>query len=151
MTQQTPRPAMTMREIREGLGHVQPGIPDPHVQTTGYTVSCLPEGHDDRWTYSVRVSYRGDGLWSVQCRGQYVDANGQRSPGFSWSGAPDEPATQAEMDAFDAEQAVWLKAYRFDEETALRLAKRAASTLTYRGRSVADVLAEDAAASGGGR
>lgn len=117
-------------------------IPDPTVQTTGYLVSCLPEGHDDRWTYTVRVSYRGEGLWSVQARGQYVDANGTRSPGFSWSGCPDEPATQAEMDAFDAEQAVWLKAYRFDHDTALRIAKQLAPTLTYRGRTVADALAE---------
>ncbi|MGW2720810.1 hypothetical protein [Streptomyces sp. NPDC001492] len=115
-------------------------IPEPTVQTTGYTVSCLPEGHDERWTFSVRVSYRGEGLWSVQCRGQYVDANGQRSPGFQWSHGPQEPATQAEMDAYDAEQAIWLKAYRFDHDTALRIARELAPTLTYRGRSVADVL-----------
>lgn len=116
-------------------------LPAPTVQTTGYLVSCLPEGHDDRWTYTVRVSYRGDGLWSVQARGQYVDANGQRSPGFSWSGCPDEPATQAEMDAFDAEQAVWLKAFRFEHDEALRIAKQLAPKLMYRGVSVADVLA----------
>lgn len=151
MTQHTPGRAMTMREIREGLGHTVPadGIPEPSAQITGYTVSCLPEGHDDRWTYSVRVSYRGEGLWSVQRRSQYVDANGTPSPGFSWSGGPDEPATQAEMDAFDAEQAVWLKAHRFGHDEALRLARELAPTLTYRGRSVADVLA--ASAAGGAR
>lgn len=140
----TDRPAMTMRQIREGLGHVQPGIPDPTVQPTGYVVSCLPEGHDDRWTYSVRVSYRGDGLWSVQRRGQYVDANGAPSPGFSWSGGPEEPATQAEMGSFDKEQAVWLAAHRFDHDTALRVARELAPTLTYRGRTVADALAAPA-------
>ena len=141
------QPAMTMRQIREGLGHIvpPPGVPDPIVQTTGYLISCLPEGHDDRWTYTVRVSYRGDGLWSVQCRGQYVDVNGQRLPGFSWSGCPNEPATQAEMDEFDAEQAEWLKAYRFDHVTALRIAKKLAPTLTYRGRTVADALRGSAA------
>lgn len=116
--------------------------PTPAVRPTRYVVSCLPEDHDERWTFSVRVSYRGDGLWSVKCRSQYLDASGRRSPGFSWSGGPDEPATQAEMDAFDAEQAVWLKAYRFDHDEALRLARELAPTLTYRGRSVADALAD---------
>jgi len=141
------RPAMTMRQIREALGHTvpPPGVPDPIVQTTGYLISCLPEGHDERWTFTVRVSYRGEDMWSVQCRSQYVDADGKRSPGFCWSRGPQEPATQAEMDEFDAEQAEWLKAYRFDHVTALRIAKRLAPTLTYRGRSVADVLAERAA------
>jgi hypothetical protein len=114
---------------------------DPFVQPTAYLVSCLPEGHDDRWTYSIRVTYRGDGLWSVQRRGQYVDANGIPSPGFSWSGGPDEPATEAEMDSFDKEQAAWLAVHRFEHDTALRLAKELAPTLTYRGRSVADALA----------
>ena len=121
----------------------RPAVPEPIVQTTGYTVSCLPEDHDERWTFSVRVSYRGDDQWSVQCRGQYVDADGKRSPGFQWSRGPEEPATQAEMDDFDAEQAVWLKAYRFDHDTALRLARQLAPTLTYRGQSVADALADD--------
>jgi hypothetical protein len=146
-TPPTDQPAMTMRQIRERLGHIKPSEPEAIVQTTGYVVSCLPEGHDDRWTYSVRVAYRGDGLWSVQRRSQYVDVSGIPSPGFSWSGGPDEPATEAEMDSFDAEQAEWLKAYRFDCDTALRLARQLAPTLTYRGRSVADVLAASAAGS----
>jgi hypothetical protein len=138
----TDQPAVTMREIREGLGHTTPppGVPTPTVQITGYVVSCLPEDHDDQWTYSVRVSYRSGGLWSVQRRGQYIDASGTPSPGFSWSGSPDEPATQADMDAFDAEQAEWLKAYRFDHDTALRLAMEQAPQLVYRGRTVADAL-----------
>jgi len=142
----SPRPAMTMREIREGLGHVTPGAPEPSVQTTGYVVSCLPEGHDDRYTYTVQVQYRGDDQWAVRYRGSYINADGERSPGFAWSEGPDEPATQAEMDDFDAQQDAWLKAHRFDHATALRLAKKLAPTLTYRGRSVADVLAEPAAA-----
>jgi hypothetical protein len=133
--------AKTMREIREGLGHVQPGEPEPIVETTGYLVSCLPEGHEERWTFAVRVANRGEGLWSVQRRGQYVDANGTPSPGFAWSGGLGEPATEAEMDSFDKEQAVWLAAHRFDHDTALRLARALAPHLTYRGRTVADALA----------
>jgi len=137
------KPAVTMREIREGLGHTvpPPGIPEPVATPTRYVVSCLPEGHDDRYTYTVQVEYRGEGWWSVRCRGQYLAADGTRSPGFAWSLGPDEPATEADMDAFDKEQAVWLAAHRFDHDTALRLAREQAPQLTYRGRTVADVLA----------
>jgi hypothetical protein len=133
---------MTMREIRERLGHTvpPPGVPEPTVQPTRYVISCLPEGHDERWTYSLNVDYRGEGLWAVRCRGSYIAADGSRSPGFAWSAGPDEPATQAEMDSFDKEQAVWLAAHRFDHDTALRLARGLAPYLTYRDRTVVDAL-----------
>lgn len=139
------KPAMTMREIREALGH-QPtptGLPEPTIQPTRYVISCLPEGHDDRWTYSLQAEYRGAGLWSVRYRGSYMAADGSRSPGFAWSAGPDEPATQDEMDSFDNEQNEWLAAHRFDLDTALRLARQLAPTLTYCGRTVADALAGD--------
>lgn len=112
------------------------------IRPTRFVASVLPEGHDDRWTYALQVEYRGEGQWSVRCRGQYLAADGTRSHGFCWSGGADEPATSAEMDLFDKEQAEWLAVYRFDEVTALRIAEEQAKTLTYRGRSVADVLAE---------
>jgi hypothetical protein len=121
-------------------------LPEVIVQPTRIVVSCLPEGHDDRSTYTVQIEYRGDGLWSVKRRGQFVAADGTTSPGFAWSLGPDEPATEDDMAAFDEEQAVWLAAHRFDYDTALRLAVEQAPTLTYRGRSVADVLAEPPAA-----
>jgi hypothetical protein len=132
MTDQ-PRPAMTMREIREGLGHPvpPPGIPESTVQATGYVVSCLPEGHDDRWTFTVQVPHRGNGLFAVKHGLRYYGTDG------TWSYEPDFGEDDAAEDA-------WLKAHRFDHDTALRLARQLAPTLTYRGRSVADALAEEA-------
>lgn len=115
--------------------------PEPTVQPTRYVVSCLPEGHDDRFTYTVQVEYRCYGQWSVRCRSRLLGTDGTWSQGFAWSEGPDEPATEAEMDSFDKEQDVWLAEHRFDHDTALRLAKEQASQITYRGRTVADALA----------
>jgi hypothetical protein len=130
MTDQPSHPAMTMREIREALGHTvpPPGIPEPTVLPTTYVVSCLPEGHDDRFTYTVRVQYRGDGRYAVRFGLRFYSTDG------TWEYEPD-------FDEDSAAEALWLKAHRFDHDTALRLARELASTLTYRGLSVADVLA----------
>lgn len=115
--------------------------PEPTVQPTRYVVSCLPEGHDERFTYTVQVEYRCDDLWAVRCRSRFLGSDGTWSHGFAWSEGPDEPATEVEMDSFDTEQAVWLAAHRFDHDTALRLAREQAPLLAYRGRTVADALA----------
>jgi hypothetical protein len=128
------KPAMTMREIREGLGHVTPGEPEPIVQATRYVVSCLPEGHDDRWTFTIQVRYRGRGRFAVE--------HGIRQYGTAgtWSYEPGWAEDGSDEKAEDA----WLDAHRFDHDTALRLARELAPRITYRGRSVADVLAEGA-------
>jgi hypothetical protein len=133
----TDQPAMTMRQIRERLGHTTPGIPDPVVQPTGYVVSCLPEGHDDRWTFTIQVKYAGDGLFAVHhgIRHYAADGTWEYEPGWLDDSSEDEA------------EAAWLKAHRFDHDEALRLARKLAPTLTYRGRSVADVLAAAAAGS----
>ncbi|MER8004808.1 hypothetical protein [Streptomyces sp. NPDC094149] len=128
MTTQQPRPAMTMREIREALGHVQPGIPEPTVQPTGYVISCLPEGHIDRWTFTVQVKYAGRDRWTVQHSIRHYGTDN------TWSYEPDHGED-------DAAEAAWRAEHTFDHDTALRLAKQLAPTLTYRGRSVADALA----------
>lgn len=130
----TGKPAMTMREIRDRLGHQTPppGIPEPTVQATRYVVSCLPEGHDDRWTYTIRVQYRGNGLYAVLFGLKYYGTDGR------WEYEPDWP----EVDS-DGQEA-WLAGHLFDHDTALRLAKELAPTLTYRGRTVADALAAPA-------
>lgn len=139
----TPKPAMTMREIREQLGHVAPGEPEAHVQTTRYVVSCLPEGHDDRFLFAVQVEYRGESKWAVSNRCRDLGRDGSWSFGFDWSGGDREPATSEELDLFDKEQQVWLADHRFDEQTALRLAKQAARLLEYRGYGVTQALAEN--------
>lgn len=114
---------------------------EPLVQPSSYLVSLLPEGHDDRYMFTVQVDYRGGGLWSVKNRSRILGVDGTWCTGFDWSGGPDEPATEAEMAQFDREQAAWLDAHRFDEETALRLAKDACRALSYRGWTAADALA----------
>jgi hypothetical protein len=132
-TPEPPGRAMTMREIREALGHTVPpsGVPEPTVQATAYVVSCLPEGHDDRWTFTVQVRYSGRGLFAVKHGIRHYGADG------TWSYEPD-------FDEDDAAEDAWLAAHRFDHDTALRIAREQAPRLTYRGRSVADVLAEAA-------
>jgi hypothetical protein len=119
-----------MREIREGLAHVKPDVPEPTVLPTRYAVSCLPEGHDDRWTFTIQIRYRG--------RGRYAIEHGIRQYGTdgTWSYEPDWAEDGSDEKAEDA----WLDAHRFDHDTALRLAKELAPRLTYRGRTVADAL-----------
>jgi hypothetical protein len=124
-----PRRAMTMREIREQLGHVQPGQPEPIVQATGYVVSCLPEGHDDRWTFTVQVKYAGGDRWAVRHHLRHYSVDG------TWEYEPDHGED-------DAAETAWKQAHTFDHDTALRIAREVAPSLTYRGRSVADALAE---------
>jgi hypothetical protein len=107
-----------------------PDIPEPTVQPTGYVVSCLPEGHDDRWTFTIQVKYTGNGEFAVRHRDRDYGTDG------TWGMEPDWPEHGID------ESAEWLTDHRFDHGTALRLARELAPTLTYRGRSVADVLAD---------
>jgi hypothetical protein len=107
--------------------------PEPTVQPTSYVVSSLPEGHDDRFTFTVQVRYHRDGLFSVRHGLKFADRDG------IWEYEPSWPEDGGEADAH-AEEA-WMAAHRFDHDTALRLARELAPTLTYRGRTVADALA----------
>jgi hypothetical protein len=108
---------------------VRTDIPEPTVQPTGYVVSCLPEGHDNRWTFTVQVRHTGHGLFAVKHGIRQYGTDG------AWSYEPD-------FDEDDDAEAAWMAAHRFDHDTALRLARELAPSLTYRGRSVADVLAD---------
>lgn len=114
----------------------------PVAHPTRYTVCLLPETADDYNLYAITVEYRGRGKWAVLNRSRYLDADGTWSYGFSWSGAPREPVTDAELDSFTTEEDDWKTAHRFDHGTALTLAARHARTLTYRGRTVADALTD---------
>jgi hypothetical protein len=112
--------------------HRHHSIPEPHVQPTGYRVSCLPEEHDDRWTFTVQVQHRGYGRYAVVHGLHQYGTDGQ------WSREPSWAEDGSDEDAENA----WLDAHHFDHDTALRLARELARTLTYRGRSVADVLGD---------
>lgn len=123
MTDQS-KPAMTMREIREALGHVEPGQPEPIVQATRYTVNCLPEDGLDSHVFEITVEYRGDNRWAVKRHSQCLAADG------TWD---------YEMRPSEREDD-WLAAHRFDLNTALKLAKEAAPHVTVNGFTVADAL-----------
>lgn len=103
--------------------------PEPTVLPTRYVVSCLPEDHDNRYWYTIRVEYGGHGQYAVRHNQMHYGTNG------AWEHEPHWPEHGIDEDM------VWLAAHRFDHDTALRLARELAPTLTYRGRSVADALA----------
>jgi hypothetical protein len=101
------------------------------VLPTRYVVSSLPEGHEDRYTFTINVHYRGYGRYAVQQGLRYYGTDG------TWSYEP-------EFDEDDQAEDAWLAEHRFDHDAALKLARELAPTLTYRGRTVADALKESA-------
>jgi hypothetical protein len=119
-------------------------IPEPTVQTCRYLISCLPEGHPERFLFTVQVEYRGDGKWAVTNRTRLLGYDGQWSFGFHWRDGG-EPSTDDECDEYEKQHGEWIAAHRFDEATAPELAKQAAKTLKYRDYDVAAALADKAA------
>lgn len=120
-------------------------VPEPTVRVTRYEVSCLPEDLSDAWAgnFTVTVEYRGEGLWSVsQGEHRKLGADGTWSWGYRWQEGTREPVTDEERDDYERGRGEWLAAHRFDEETALRLAREAAPLLKIRDFTVADALAE---------
>ena len=119
-------------------------VPEPTVRVTRYEVSCLPEDLSDAWAgnFTVTVEYRGEGLWSVsQGEHRKIGADGTWSWGYRWQGGNREPVTDEERDDYERGREEWLAAHRFDEETALRLARDAAPHIRLRDLTVADALA----------
>jgi hypothetical protein len=121
-----------------------PEIPEPVVRRTEYQVSCVPDDCIDADVFMLTVRYRGDGRWAV-CRGHSrdlpcLDADGEWSWGVDWEDGQ-EAVTEQEIAAYNAAREEWLDAHRFDEETALRLAKQFAPQMTVNGWTVADALA----------
>ena len=114
---------MTMREIREGLGYVQPGQPEPTVQATVYEVSLLPEGDINRLSFTINVEYRGGDRWAVVRSRQCMNAAGE----WSWESIPSEREDD------------WLAEHRFDLNTALRLAKEQAPKVVVNGMTALSV------------
>ncbi|MGW1938993.1 hypothetical protein [Streptomyces goshikiensis] len=117
-------------------------VGQPTVTPSRYLVSCLPEGRDPGYQFTIQVVYCGRDRWAVRNRTRDLGADGTWAWGFTWSGEGVEPATDAEMDHYEAELAAWVEAHRFDLETALRLAREQAPLLTSGGLTVADALAE---------
>ena len=120
-------------------------IPEPIVQRTEYWVSCLPEDDINASAFTLVVRYRGGGRWAVG-RGSTSDvpcmnAAGEWSYGVEWEDEGVEPSTDEEFASYNRARDEWMDAHRFDEETALRLAKQHAPQMTVNGWTVADALA----------
>jgi hypothetical protein len=101
-------------------------IPEPTVQPVRYTVTCLPEDDVNSHVFAIDVVYRGTGRWAVQ-RGEHacLGADGTWAQGVKEYDRGNE----------------WLDTHRFDLDTALKLAREAASLITVNGYTVADALA----------
>ncbi|MGW6531420.1 hypothetical protein [Streptomyces venezuelae] len=117
-----PKPAVTMREIREQLGHVDPGVPSASVQASRYEVSILPEDDINRSVFTINVEYRGDDRWAAVRHGQCLNAAGE----WSYESIPSEREDD------------WLAGHRFSLGAALVLAKKAAPHLRVNGRTALD-------------
>jgi hypothetical protein len=123
-TNEQPRRAMTMREIREGLGHTVPpvDVPEPTALPTRYAVSCFEPDDENGALYNLAVEYRGRGLWAVVRHRQCLNARSE----WSWESVPSEREDE------------WLAEHRFDLDTALRLAKQAAPHIVVNGYTAVD-------------
>ncbi|MET9953531.1 hypothetical protein ABZ135_18540 [Streptomyces sp. NPDC006339] len=119
MTDQPARPAMTMRDIRTALGHSEPPV---LVEATRYEVSVLPFDDINRGSFTISVEARGEGRWAVSRHRQCLDANGN----WSWESIPSERTDD------------WLAQHRFDLDTALSLARKAAPHLVVNGHTALD-------------
>jgi hypothetical protein len=97
-----------------------------HFVTAVVEMSCLPESHDDCPAYTVRVAYRGNGLYAVEHMRWCYDANYQRD----YNRVPDEGGEE------------WLARYRFNFTTALLVAQRVAHLLIVNGRTAEQLLKE---------
>lgn len=95
------------------------------VRPTEYTVSCFPEGHEDASSWDVKVEYRGPGSWAVT---RFHRCYGRRGQEVF------EPSPSSRTDSFK-------KAYRFDLDTAMAIAKRVAPKVVVNGMTPAQVLA----------
>jgi hypothetical protein len=119
-------------------------IPEPEVRVTRYEVSCLPEDDINAPAYTLAVEYRGDSRWAVKTGGACLNANGAKSWGHHWEDGR-EPVTEEELAAHEVSRQAWLDAHRFDEETALAVARKFAPTMTCMGHTVADALRDQEA------
>lgn len=99
-------------------------IPEATVRVVSYTVNCLPEDDVNSSVFAIEVEYRGGGRWAVTRHGSCLGADGTWDFGVKPYERGDD----------------WLNAHRFDEQTALKLAKEHAPLVTVNGHTVADAL-----------
>lgn len=114
---------------------------EPIVRVTRHEVNLLPDGVPDRELFGMDVVRHVDGRWSVR-RGEHrtLGADGTWSWGYRWCGGDREPETEAEWDDYHAGRDAWVAEHRFDEQTALKLAREAAPHMRVNRWTAADVL-----------
>lgn len=115
-------------------------IPPATIRVTAYEVSCIPEDNINRSAFTVRVEYRGDGVWVVRDHAAFRDADGNRSYGYSWRDGIQEPVTDEDFRSYEAGRVKWRARHYFTEPEALRIAAAVAPTLTCNRFTVADAL-----------
>jgi hypothetical protein len=98
----------------------------PRVQATRYTVNCMPEDSSpDSHVFEITVEWRGKDRWAVVRHGSCLGSDGEWDYEMRPSSREDD----------------WLATHRFDLETALELAKKAAPYVTVNGWTVEKALA----------
>lgn len=106
--------------------------PKAEVRATRYEVSLLPEDDINYPFYAIAVEARGNGRWAVVRHKRCLGPDGA----WSWESIPSEREDD------------WLATHRFDRDTAIRLAKQAAPTVTVNGITAAQAAARRVARAG---
>lgn len=99
-------------------------VAEPTVRPTRYEVSLLPQTDINYPSYVVTVEYRGAGRWAVTRHHHCLSVDGT----WSWEALPSN------------RQDEWLAAHRFNQETALHLAREAVWHITVNGHTVHEAL-----------
>lgn len=97
------------------------------LMATEFTVSLLPETHNDYLSFVIQVSYRGKNKWAVLREGRCLSRDGSWDP---------EPSTSNREDD-------WLDKHRFTLDQALQLAREWVRKVTVGGLTVMDVLEKE--------
>lgn len=102
-------------------------IPEPSVRVTNYVVTVLPEDNINQPTWSIDVTYRGEGRWALMRGSLTLNRTDGR---WEWNSIPEDGREE------------WLAAHRFtDVDEALAVAKAMAPFLRINGLTALDVLA----------
>lgn len=119
-------------------------MPEPTVRVTRYEVSCLPPDDINTPAFTITVEWRGEDRWAVMRNGAYYNLHGKKSWGVHWEDDR-EPVTDEEIAAYARAHEAWLAEHRFDEQTALRIAREQAPRIVVGPWTVEKVLADIAA------
>lgn len=96
---------------------------EPTCQVTEYTISLLPPTSADYSVWRVKAEFRGFDKWAVTNMGRCLNSDGE------WD---DEILPSERRDE-------WLATHRFDEVTAIELAKKAVETVCWNGLTARDI------------